>query len=85
MSEPFTRRGASLVVLALVAFGAAPLQEKANDAPEKTGVLLRVDGAVAHPLSLSLRDLEALPKQVVRGADHGGEVAEFEGATLYGF
>ena len=85
MKTPFVKRGLTLVPLIVILAGAGPLQQaepRADDDRVSGEVLLRVDGEVDHPLSLSLRDLEALPKQVARGVDHGGETAEFDGTNL---
>jgi DMSO/TMAO reductase YedYZ molybdopterin-dependent catalytic subunit len=45
-------------------------------------VVLKVDGLVETPLSLSAEDLQRLPRLTVEATDHGGAHARFEGVSL---
>lgn len=44
---------------------------------------LAVGGSVEEPLTLSLSDLRAMPRVMVKSAEKGGSVASFEGVSLY--
>jgi DMSO/TMAO reductase YedYZ molybdopterin-dependent catalytic subunit len=51
-------------------------------APPVAGILLKVDGLVDRPLSLSAADLEQMPRQTVEAKDHDGKLTRFTGVSL---
>jgi DMSO/TMAO reductase YedYZ molybdopterin-dependent catalytic subunit len=75
-------RGATLLwVLCLLAYpGYGRAQEPI--ASPSTAIVLRVDGLVEKPLSLSAEDLARMPRQTVEAEEHEGKLARFAGVTL---
>lgn len=57
-------------------------QEPAAAATPTKGIVLRVEGQIDKPLSLSLEDLRRRPRCTFDARDHDGNIARYEGVTL---
>ena len=51
-------------------------------APPSTWIVLRVEGLVERPLSLTAEDLARMPRLTVEAKDHDGKLTRFAGVTL---
>jgi DMSO/TMAO reductase YedYZ molybdopterin-dependent catalytic subunit len=71
-------------ILSIVSFLVNPGAGRAQEpvAAPGTEALLRVEGLVEHPLSLSADELGRLPRQTVEAKEHDGKLARFTGVTL---
>jgi len=76
------RPQAVLLIISLACSGAPATWAQAGAASPPDSVLLRVDGEVARPLSLTAADFAALPRRTVQGGLHGDPPADFEGVAL---
>jgi DMSO/TMAO reductase YedYZ molybdopterin-dependent catalytic subunit len=75
-------RGATwLWVFCLLSYSGSSRAQEPIVSPS-TGIVLRVEGLIDKPLSLSAEDLGRMPRQTVEAKDHDGKLARFEGVTL---